>query len=149
MTSDTQYDVFRFMHENDLAYGFNLAVLSNSGSFSSLLSHTKRFQELRKELIDSDADLDRLLREGKLKNTLVRSPKSLFGVVAHGNQKDSQFLSNLEIGSLDFFRGPAHSAYFQHLDRSGGIASGISRASATNMAWALDRSSIHTSSGRR
>lgn len=32
-----------------------------------------------------------------------------------------QFYSNFEIGSLNFFRGPKHQAFFNHLDQAGGF----------------------------
>jgi alpha 1,2-mannosyltransferase len=99
---DIEYDVFRFMRDNDLKYGFNMNILDDARSFPSLWSQTKDFISKNPYLLHPDADLDWLLD-------------------STGTYNNCQFFSNFEIGSLDFFRGEANEAYFQHLDTRGGF----------------------------
>ncbi|KAI9782706.1 MAG: hypothetical protein M1839_004693 [Geoglossum umbratile] len=101
---DIGYDVFRFMRDNNMKYGFNMNILDDARSFPSLWSRTRSFINAHPELIHPDADLDWLLD-------------------AHngGDYNNCQFFSNFEIGSLQFFRGEANEKYFSWLDRGGGF----------------------------
>ncbi|KAK4695387.1 protein HIRA/HIR1, partial [Lecanoromycetidae sp. Uapishka_2] len=101
---DIDYDVFRFMRDNSMKYGFNMNILDDARSFPSLWSRTRSFINAHPELIHPDADLDWLLD-------------------AHnsGDYNNCQFFSNFEIGDLNFFRGQANEKYFDWLDRGGGF----------------------------
>ena len=98
------YDPFSFLAENDLVYGFNMAILDDARSFTSLWSVTRDFITANSELMHRDADLDWLLDASN-----------------GGEYNNCQFFSNFEIGSLDFWRSEGPSAYFDHLDKSGGF----------------------------
>jgi hypothetical protein len=98
------YDPFSFLAENDLVYGFNMAILDDARSFTSLWSVTRDFIAANSELIHPDADLDWLLDASN-----------------GGEYNNCQFFSNFEIGSLDFWRSAGPSAYFDHLDKNGGF----------------------------
>ncbi|PBP27351.1 WD domain-containing protein [Diplocarpon rosae] len=101
---DIDYDVFRFMRDNKLKYGFNINILDDARSFPSLWARTRAFAAAHANLIHPDADLGWLL-----------DPEN------GGEYNNCQFFSNFEIGSLDFWRGEANEAYFNWLDRAGGF----------------------------
>ncbi|CAD6446265.1 7007a26f-b1fe-4360-b387-57d3c9b304d3 [Sclerotinia trifoliorum] len=79
------YDIFRFMRDNQLKYGFNMNILDDARSFPSLWSKTRAFATAHPELLHPEADLNWLLDGGEYNNC--------------------QFFSNFEIGSLRFWRG--------------------------------------------
>ncbi|CAD6445850.1 4e03c49d-b5b0-4125-8f9c-58645fc918c0 [Sclerotinia trifoliorum] len=109
------YDIFRFMRDNQLKYGFNMNILDDARSFPSLWSKTRAFATAHPELLHPEADLNWLLDGGEYNNC--------------------QFFSNFEIGSLRFWRGDddrhvekgkkgkkgAHEKYFNYLDHTGGF----------------------------
>lgn len=99
---DVNYDIFRFMRDNGLKYGFNMNILDDARSFPSLWSQTKDFIGQHPDLLHPDADLDWLLDET-------------------GGYNNCQFFSNFEIGDLNFFRGEANEKYFKYLDERGGF----------------------------
>ncbi|TGJ86397.1 hypothetical protein E0Z10_g2379 [Xylaria hypoxylon] len=120
------YDVFRFMRDNNMAYGFNMAILDDARSFPSLWDRTKTFINNNRDMIHADADYDWLLQ----------NPLDEDGASQASQQSDEddsshdfdrleynncQFYSNFEVGSLAFFRSEEHRAYFEHLDRTGGF----------------------------
>ncbi|KAE9377218.1 glycosyltransferase family 15 protein [Stipitochalara longipes BDJ] len=101
---DIDYDVFRFMRDNNMKYGFNMNILDDARSFPSLWTRTRAFAIAHSHLIHPKADLGWLL-----------DPTS-------GNEYNNcQFFSNFEIGSLNFWRGEANEAYFNWLDKAGGF----------------------------
>ncbi|KAI1821328.1 glycolipid 2-alpha-mannosyltransferase-domain-containing protein [Xylaria intraflava] len=104
------YDVFRFMRDNNMAYGFNMAILDDARSFPSLWDRTKTFINKNQNMIHEDADYD--------------WPLSFDGDDTdfdHLEYNNCQFYSNFEVGSLAFFRSEEHMAYFDYLDRTGGF----------------------------
>ncbi|KAL9010515.1 MAG: hypothetical protein Q9173_004557 [Seirophora scorigena] len=101
---DIDYDVFRFMRDNNMKYGFNMNILDDARSFPSLWSRTRSFINAHPELIHPEADLDWLL---DARNS--------------GDYNNCQFFSNFEVGDLNFFRGKANEKYFDWLDRGGGF----------------------------
>ncbi|MCJ1257601.1 hypothetical protein MMC24_005427 [Lignoscripta atroalba] len=101
---DIDYDVFRFMRDNNMKYGFNMNILDDARSFPSLWSRTRSFINAHPELIHPDADLDWLL-----------DPHN------SGDYNNCQFFSNFEVGDLNYFRGVANEKYFEWLDRGGGF----------------------------
>ncbi|MCJ1354316.1 MAG: hypothetical protein MMC33_004304 [Icmadophila ericetorum] len=101
---DIDYDVFRFMADNNLKYGFNMNILDDARSFPSLWPRTRSFINNHPELIHPKADLDWLL-----------DPQN------SGDYNNCQFFSNFEIGNLNLFRSEAYQKYFEWLDRGGGF----------------------------
>ncbi|CAL3963917.1 unnamed protein product [Diplocarpon coronariae] len=101
---DIDYDVFRFMRDNKLKYGFNMNILDDARSFPSLWARTRAFAAAHTNLIHPEADLGWLLDSEN-----------------GGEYNNCQFFSNFEIGSLDFWRGEANEAYFNWLDKAGGF----------------------------
>ncbi|MCJ1321437.1 hypothetical protein MMC15_006782 [Xylographa vitiligo] len=101
---DIDYDVFRFMRDNNMKYGFNMNILDDARSFPSLWSRTRSFINAHPELVHPEADLDWLL-----------DPHN------SGDYNNCQFFSNFEVGNLNYFRGEANEKYFDWLDRGGGF----------------------------
>ncbi|KAI1074207.1 glycosyltransferase family 15 protein [Whalleya microplaca] len=118
---DINYDVFRFMRDNNMAYGFNMAILDDARSFPSLWERTKTFIDKNEDLVDEDADFNWLLHTTEEQDRVMHSPGGLEASVKDGEYNNCQFYSNFEIGSLDFFRGKEHRTYFDHLDKAGGF----------------------------
>lgn len=100
---DINYDIFRFMAETKLTYGFNMAILDDARSFPSLWSKTRAFIARHPHLVHPEADMSWLLDESKTE------------------YNNCQFFSNFEIGSLAFWRSHAVQVYFKYLDKSGGF----------------------------
>ncbi|KAI0175137.1 glycosyltransferase family 15 protein [Pestalotiopsis sp. NC0098] len=119
-TCDINYDVFRFMRDNQMAYGFNMAILDDARSFPSLWERTQTFKKKNKDLVHPEADMSWLIHENEESDRRVRSGFG-YHATAGDQYNNCQFYSNFEIGSLDFFRGEQHQAYFNHLDRAGGF----------------------------
>ncbi|KAH7027998.1 nucleotide-diphospho-sugar transferase [Microdochium trichocladiopsis] len=106
-TCNVNYDVFRFMRDNKKDYGFNMAILDDARSFPSLWDRTQNFLKKHPEMKDQAADMEWLLHTQEELGT--------------NEYNNCQFYSNFEIGSLNFFRGPKHQAFFNHLDQAGGF----------------------------
>ncbi|KAI0026023.1 glycolipid 2-alpha-mannosyltransferase-domain-containing protein [Xylariomycetidae sp. FL0641] len=123
-TCNINYDVFRFMRDNNLKYGFNMAILDDARSFPSLWDRTRTFIKGHRDLLHEYADLDWVLQETERRDEAGGSrlnfddDKDPLDYLEYNN---CQFYSNFEIGSLDFFRGKEHQAYFEHLDKTGGF----------------------------
>ncbi|KAK7993134.1 hypothetical protein PG991_016313 [Apiospora marii] len=123
-TCDIKYDVFRFMHDNNMAYGFNLALLGDARSFPSLWDSTKAFQLSNPEMVHPEADMSWALHTPRDSRDIVRSASTPAGreIMTEAEEYNNcQFYSNFEIGSLMYFRGLEHQAYFEHLDHLGGF----------------------------
>ncbi|KAL9083273.1 MAG: hypothetical protein Q9159_005885 [Coniocarpon cinnabarinum] len=101
---DINYDVFRFVRDNKIKYGFTMNILDDARSFPSLWSRTMSFINAHPDLVHPEADLDWLL-----------DPFN------GGDYNNCQFFSNFEVGDLRFFRGEANEKYFRWLDRGGGF----------------------------
>ncbi|KAH6644914.1 glycolipid 2-alpha-mannosyltransferase-domain-containing protein [Truncatella angustata] len=117
-TCNINYDVFRFMRDNNIAYGFNMAILDDARSFPSLWERTQTFKRQNPHMVNQEADMRWLLHNTHEPGSIVRSGPG-YQPVIDGEYNNCQFYSNFEIGSLNFFRSKEHQSYFQHLDRSG------------------------------
>ncbi|KAI1326554.1 glycolipid 2-alpha-mannosyltransferase-domain-containing protein [Xylariaceae sp. FL0255] len=117
------YDVFRFMRDNEMEYGFNMAILDDARSFPSLWDRTRSFIRNNAELVHEEADFDWLLqetRDGFLHSDELFDEDKI-DALDHLEYNNCQFYSNFEVGSLNFFRSKEHRAYFEHLDKTGGF----------------------------
>ncbi|KAK6082208.1 glycolipid 2-alpha-mannosyltransferase [Seiridium cupressi] len=119
-TCSINYDVFRFMRDNKMAYGFNMAILDDARSFPSLWERTQDFKKHNPGMVNPEADMRWLLHQTNEPDRIVRSGTGYQSSV-DDQYNNCQFYSNFEVGSLAFFRSKAHQAYFRHLDRSGGF----------------------------
>uniref|UniRef100_A0A0W0FIW4 Putative glycosyltransferase family 15 protein n=1 Tax=Moniliophthora roreri TaxID=221103 RepID=A0A0W0FIW4_MONRR len=88
-------DPFLFMEKNDKVYGFTMTVYEIPGSIQFINDHS--------EYIAKNNSMPFLSRN-----------KGLTYSTCH-------FWSNFEIADMDFWRGEAYSAFFNHLDKTGGF----------------------------
>ncbi|KAK7959917.1 uncharacterized protein PG986_004771 [Apiospora aurea] len=123
-TCHIKYDIFQFMRDNNMAYGFNLALLGDARFFPSLWDRTKVFKLSHPNMVHPEADMGWALHTPRDSRDVIRSASTPAGyeIMTEEEEYNScQFYSNFEVGSLDYFRGEKHQSYFQHLDRSGGF----------------------------
>ncbi|OJI85506.1 hypothetical protein ASPTUDRAFT_120236 [Aspergillus tubingensis CBS 134.48] len=108
---DVDYDVFRYMADYNITYGFTINLFDAPESIPSLWPETKKFLAANPSYV-SDNNMMNWLTDDQLR------PEHTEG----GNGYSTcHFWSNFEIGDMEFFRGEQYSAYFDHLDRSGGF----------------------------
>ncbi|KAG7660529.1 KRE2 [[Candida] subhashii] len=100
---DVDYDVFQYMKDNNKLFGFSLVAGEIRKTIRTFWKSTKEFLDEHPEYI----------AENNLSEFITNNKRSSF----NGNH----FWSNLEIGSLKFFRSEAYREYFKHMDQAGGF----------------------------
>lgn len=100
---DIPYDVFKFMADNKLKYGFTTSMHEYVNTIETLWNTTSSFVKDHPEYLDEDNMMD-----------FVSDDKGDTYNLCH-------FWSNFEIGDLDFWRSEAYQKFFEHLDKSGGF----------------------------
>ncbi|CAL9735139.1 alpha-1,2 mannosyltransferase Ktr1p [Monosporozyma servazzii] len=103
LTCDIDYDLFKFMQDNGKKYAFAISIHEYLATIPTLWDVTKEFMNKHPEFLPKDNMLDFISDDNGLSYNLCH------------------FWSNFEIASLDFWRGDAYSAYFDHLDQAGGF----------------------------
>jgi len=110
---DIDYDIFAYMSDHNKTYGFTITLYDSPASIASLWPATEAFLATphgSKHLHPSNA----LPWLTDSKHRPEHTEKANGYSTCH-------FWSNFEIADMDFFRAPAYSAYFSHLDRAGGF----------------------------
>ncbi|KAK9463972.1 glycolipid 2-alpha-mannosyltransferase-domain-containing protein [Lipomyces oligophaga] len=105
------YDVFRFMEDNNKTYGFVINIYDIPQSIRTLWPTTLEFIAKHPEFVHPNNSLDWLTDTTDRPNN---------GDIANG-YSTCHFWSNFEIGDMDFFRSDAYSQYFDYLDQAGGF----------------------------
>ena len=100
---DIDYDVFKFMADNNKKYAFTISIKEYEATIPTLWQTTRDFMALHPEYLPENNMLDFVSDDGGLSYNLCH------------------FWSNFEIASLDLWRGEAYSAYFDYLDKAGGF----------------------------
>lgn len=108
---DVDYDVFRFMQDNNKTYGFTLTLYDAPKSIPSLWPETVKFMSQYPQYKHEKNALAFLTDR-------IRRPKH--NLEANG-YSTCHFWSNFEIGDMSFWRSQAYEDYFNHLDRAGGF----------------------------
>ncbi|CCC68767.1 hypothetical protein NCAS_0B06830 [Naumovozyma castellii] len=125
---DIDYDIFKFMADNGKKYGFTISIHEYMDTIPTLWDTTKEFLKLHPEFLNKNSMLDFVSDdEGESYNSC-------------------HFWSNFEIASLNFWRGPAYTAYFDFLDKNGGFFYerwGDAPVHSIAAALFLDRNEIH------
>ena len=98
------YDPFAFMHKEGKTYGFTIALGEIPETVPSLWDTTKQFMLQNTQTINFQSNL----------LSFFTTPNSAQYNLCH-------FWSNFEIADMEFWRSPAYSAYFEHLDKAGGF----------------------------
>ncbi|RYO85617.1 hypothetical protein DL763_007026 [Monosporascus cannonballus] len=118
---DINYDVFRFMQDNDMAYGSNVAVLEDQRAIHSLWDRTREFILANMDMVDDEARVSWLLGACVDEDDVAEEDTNTRLLLAGREYNNCQPYSNFEVGSLDFFRSKEHQAYFDHIDKNGGF----------------------------
>ncbi|QLG70362.1 hypothetical protein HG535_0A03010 [Zygotorulaspora mrakii] len=125
---DIDYDVFRFMKKNDKKYAFTISIKEYAETIKTLWETTREFITSHQEYINKNNMLD-----------FISDDEGYSYNLCH-------FWSNFEIASLDLWRSDAYTAYFDHLDKSGGFFYerwGDAPIHSIAAALFLDRNQIH------
>ena len=104
---DIDYDPFMFMAINNKAYGFTISLHEYDKTIPTLWQETQKFAREHPEFIAKDNALH-FIADDPSKG--LDQPYNL-----------CHFWSNFEIGDMRLWRSPAYQAYFDHLDRAGGV----------------------------
>ncbi|KAK9456018.1 glycosyl transferase, partial [Dipodascopsis uninucleata] len=133
---DIDYDVFRYMQDNDKAYGYVINIYDSPQSIRHLWPTTMQFIAEHPEYVHPNNSMAWLTDQSSRPNHFK---------IANG-YSTCHFWSNFEIGDMDFFRSDAYDEYFQYLDRDGGFFYerwGDAPIHSIGVGLFLDRSKIH------
>lgn len=108
---DIDYDVFKYMQDNNKTYGFTINLYDSPASISSLWPETLKFL----------ADNSKYIAPKNSMGWLTDSDHRPEHTEKANGYSTCHFWSNFEIADMDFWRSPAYEAYFEHLDRAGGF----------------------------
>ncbi|ADJ41761.1 ADL265W-Ap [Eremothecium gossypii ATCC 10895] len=125
---DVDYDVFRFMRDNNKKYGFTISIHEYPATIETLWEETRKFMEKHPEHVHPNNMMDFISDDNGLSYNMCH------------------FWSNFEIGSLEFLRSKAYSDYFDSLDQAGGFFYerwGDAPVHSIAAALFLDRNEIH------
>ncbi|TID18192.1 hypothetical protein CANINC_003933 [Pichia inconspicua] len=100
---DIDYDIFKFMADNDLEYGYTISLPEYQKTIPTLWETVKAFLKENPQYLHKNNFMDWLSDDG--------------GVTYNG----CHFWSNFEVGSLSFFRSQAYLDFFNYLDQAGGF----------------------------
>lgn len=103
MFCDVEVDLFKYMRENNIKYGFTLSMHENMATIPTLWEATLKFIQAYPEYVSKD-NLARFITDDE-------------GRTYNG----CHFWTNFEIADGDFWRGSEYSEYFRYLDRLGGF----------------------------
>lgn len=130
------YDLFKFMEDNNKTYGFTISLYDNPLTVETLWPTTLNFLEKHPEYVHPNGAF-RWLTEN------VQHPD--YVEITHG-YSTCHFWSNFEIGDMDFYRGEAYSAWMEELEAAGGFYYerwGDAPVHSVGLALFEDRSKIH------
>lgn len=108
---DVDYDVFRYMQDNNKTYGFTINLYDDPKTLPTLWPETVKFLAEHPEYLHDESAIKWLTDD-----TL----RPEYNQKAQG-YSTCHFWSNFEIADLDFWRSKPYEAYFNHLDRAGGF----------------------------
>lgn len=133
---DVDYDVFRYLQDNNKTYGYTINLYDSPASIESLWPETIKFISENSRYLSNPNLMDWLNDEEHRPDHYKQ---------AHG-YSTCHFWSNFEIADMDFWRSPAYEAYFEHLDRAGGFFYerwGDAPVHSIGLGLFLDPSQIH------
>lgn len=108
---DVDYDVFRYMEDNNKTYGFTINLYDSPESIPTLWPETMTFLAAHPEYIHPNNAMD-WLKDSTRRPEINRRAKGY---------STCHFWSNFEIADMEFWRSQAYEDYFDHLDRAGGF----------------------------
>ncbi|CAK7274050.1 putative mannosyltransferase ktr4 [Sporothrix epigloea] len=108
---DVDYDIFRYMQDNNKTYGFTITLYDAPHSIPTLWPETIKFLAEHPEHVHPNNAMNWLTDR-------VRRPEH--NAKANG-YSTCHFWTNFEIADLNLWRSKAYEDYFNHLDRAGGF----------------------------
>ncbi|KAK3904294.1 glycosyltransferase [Staphylotrichum tortipilum] len=108
---DVDYDVFRYMQDNNKTYGFTINLYDSPQSIPSLWPETEKFM----------AEHPEHLHENNAMRWLTDKDRRPEHNAKAKGYSTCHFWSNFEIADMSFWRSKAYEDYFNHLDRAGGF----------------------------
>ncbi|KIW21813.1 uncharacterized protein PV07_12761, partial [Cladophialophora immunda] len=108
---DVDYDVFRYLQDNNKTYGFGIMLYDSPESLPSLWPETLKFL----------ADRPEYLHENNAVSWLVDDQHRPEHHLRANGYSTCHFWSNAEIADLAFWRSQPYEEYFTYLDRTGGF----------------------------
>ncbi|VDB92017.1 unnamed protein product [Peniophora sp. CBMAI 1063] len=100
---DVNFDPFHYMIDHNKTYAFTITMLEYGQTIPTLWQTTKDFISANPQYVP----------EGNAMKYLSYNNGETYNLC--------HFWSNFEIADMDFWRGPAYSAYFEALDKAGGF----------------------------
>jgi len=100
---DIDFDPFLFMQDQNKVYGWTITMYEFRATIETLWQTTKDFIKLHPEYV---------------------APDNSMGFISDNGGEDynlCHFWSNFEIADMEFWRGPAYTAYVDYLEASGGF----------------------------
>lgn len=108
---DIEYDVFKFMRQNNKTYGFNTNIYDQPQTIRGLWDATVDFLTKNPQYLNVNGLQDWLLQD-------VEHPE--YNAITKG-YSTCHFWTNFEIVDMDLFRREAYTKYFDHLNAAGGF----------------------------
>lgn len=136
---DFMYDPFELLRTTNKTYGFTVTIPEYQETIPTLWDTVEGFIKEYPQHLHPNNAYDFIT---------TNESDVFFHTVAHSDSQYNMchFWSNFEIGNLDFFRGEAYGAYFDHLDKAGGFYYerwGDAPVHSIGVALLLDRNAIH------
>ena len=125
---DVDFDVFKFMRDNNKKYAFTVSIFEYIGTIPTLWNTTMEFFNEHPEYLHPNNMMDFVSDDDGFSYNLCH------------------YWSNFEIASLDFYRSEAYTKYFEYLDQSGGFFYerwGDAPVHSIAVSLLMDRSEIH------
>ncbi|KAJ9102105.1 Glycolipid 2-alpha-mannosyltransferase 1 [Naganishia cerealis] len=97
------YDVFKWMKDNNKAYGWTISLPEYIETIPTLWDTTKKFMAENPQFVHKNNMMDWISDDGG------------------ETYNKCHFWSNFEIASLDLWRSEAYRKYFEYLDKAGGF----------------------------
>lgn len=108
---DIDYDVFRYMEDNNKTYGFTVNLFDAPQSIPTLWPETEKFLASHPEYV----------HENNAKEWLTDDKRRPEHNKKANGYSTCHFWSNFEVADMNFWRSKKYEDYFNHLDRAGGF----------------------------
>lgn len=105
MTCNTDYDIFRWMQDTDKTFGFGLSIKEDARSDTNFHKTFKEFAE----------------KHSGIYNAFQKQNMEEYINIGVDGATHCSFSTELQILNLNFLRSPGYQAYFDYIDKAGGI----------------------------
>ena len=130
------YDLFKFMEDNNKTYGFTISLYDNPLTVETLWPTTLNFLKQNPHYVHPNGAFKWLTEN-------VQHPD--YNEIT-GGYSTCHFWSNFEIGDMDFYRGEAYSKWMEALEEAGGFYYerwGDAPVHSVGLGLFADKSKIH------